>query len=162
MAYFEDMKIGDVREFGSYTFTAENIIRFAKKYDPQPFHLSEEAGKKSLFGGLCASGWHTGAACMRKIVDFNKAQYEAALARGEKPPRSGPSPGFKNLKWLKPVFAGDTVTYSSEITELRESATRPEWGIMFAKIYGVNQKGERVYEFDSSAFIPRTPKSAAS
>ncbi len=158
MAYFEDMKIGDVREFGSYRFTKENIIDFARKYDPQPFHIDEEAAKKSLFGGLCASGWHTGAACMRKIVDFNKAQYEAAIARGEKPLPGGPSPGFKNLKWLKPVFAGDTVTYSSEITELRESATRPQWGIMFAKIIGVNQKGERVYEFDSSAFIPRRPK----
>ena len=158
MAYFEDMKIGDVREFGSYLFTKENIIRFAQKYDPQPFHLDEEAAKKSLFGALCASGWHTGAACMRKIVDFNKAQYEAAIARGEKPLPGGPSPGFKNLKWLKPVFAGDTVTYSSEITELRESATRPQWGIMFAKIIGVNQNGERVYEFDSSAFIPRKPK----
>ncbi|MBX3550460.1 MAG: MaoC family dehydratase [Xanthobacteraceae bacterium] len=158
MPYFEDMKVGDVREFGSYAFTAENIIHFAKRYDPQPFHLSEEAGKKSLFGGLCASGWHTGAACMRKIVDFNKAQYEAALARGEKPVPSGPSPGFKNLKWLKPVYAGDTVTYTSEIVDLRESATRPEWGIMFAKIVGTNQKGERVYEFDSSAFIPRKPK----
>jgi len=158
MAYFEDMKIGDVREFGSYLFTKENIVRFAQKYDPQPFHLDEEAAKKSLFGGLCASGWHTGAACMRKIVDFNKAQYEAAIAHGEKPLPGGPSPGFKNLKWLKPVFAGDTVTYSSEITELRESATRPQWGIMFAKIIGVNQNGERVYEFDSSAFIPRRPK----
>jgi len=161
MAYFEDMKVGDVREFGSYIFTAENIISFAKKYDPQPFHLSEEAGKKSLFGGLCASGWHTGAACMRKIVDFNKRQLEEALARGEKPIASGPSPGFKNLKWLKPVYVGDTVTYTSEIVELRESATRPEWGIMFAKIVGVNQKGERVYEFDSSAFMPRKPKAAS-
>lgn len=158
MAYFEDMKIGDVREFGSYHFTKENIIRFAQKYDPQPFHLDEEAAKKSLFGGLCASGWHTGAACMRKIVDFNKAQHEAAIARGEKPPRGGPSPGFKNLKWLKPVYAGDIITYSSELVDLRESATRPEWGLMFAKIYGVNQNGERVYEFDSSAFVPRRPK----
>lgn len=158
MSYFEDMKVGDKRVFGDYTFTAENIIRFAKKYDPQPFHLSEEGGKNSLFGGLCASGWHTGAACMRKIVDYNKAAYENAIARGEKPPRSGPSPGFKNLKWLKPVYAGDTITYSSEIVGLRESATRPEWGIMFGKIIGVNQKGERVYEFDSSAFVPRKPK----
>jgi len=158
VSYFEDMKVGDKRVFGDYAFTAENIIRFAKKYDPQPFHLSEEGGKNSLFGGLCASGWHTGAACMRKIVDFNKAQYEAAVARGEKPLPGGPSPGFKNLKWLKPVFAGDIVTYSSEIVELRESATRQQWGIMFAKITGVNQKGERVYEFDSSAFIPRRPE----
>lgn len=158
MAYFEDLKIGDVREFGSYHFTKENIVRFAQKYDPQPFHLDEEAARKSLFGALCASGWHTGAACMRKIVDFNKAEYDAAIARGEKPVAGGPSPGFKNLKWLKPVYAGDTVTYSSEITELRESATRPQWGIMFAKVYGVNQKGERVYEFDSSAFVPRRPR----
>jgi acyl dehydratase len=158
MPYFEDMKIGDVREFGSYHFTKENIVRFARKYDPQPFHLDEEAAKKSLFGALCASGWHTGAACMRKIVDFNKAQIEEALKRGEKPVASGPSPGFKNLKWLKPVYAGDTITFSSKIVELRESATRPEWGIMFAKISGVNQNGERVYEFDSSAFIPRKPK----
>ncbi len=158
MAYFEDMKVGDVRVFGSYHFTKENIIRFAQKYDPQPFHLDEEAAKKSLFGALCASGWHTGAACMRKIVDFNKKVYEEALARGEKLLPSGPSPGFKNLKWLKPVYAGDTVTYSSEITELRESASRPEWGIMFARVTGVNQKGERVYEFDSSAFVPKRPK----
>ncbi len=81
-----------------------------------------------------------------------------AVGRGERPAASGPSPGFKNLKWLKPVYAGDTVTYTSEIVDLRESATRPQWGIMFAKITGVNQKGERVYEFDSSAFIPRKPK----
>jgi acyl dehydratase len=156
--YFEDLKVGDAREFGSYEFTAENIKRFAKKYDPQPFHLDEEAGKKSLFGGLCASGWHTAAACMRKIVDFNKADYDEAVSRGEKPVQPGPSPGFKNLKWLKPVYAGDTVTYTSEIVELRELATRPQWGLMRGLIFGVNQNGERVYEFDSSAFIPRKPK----
>ncbi len=97
MPYFEDTKVGgDVREFWLLHFTAENIIRFAKKYDPQPFHLSEEAGKKSLFGGLCASGWHTGAACMRKIVDFNKPRcMRGACERGEKPVASGPSLGFK-------------------------------------------------------------------
>lgn len=158
MKYFEDMKVGDTSVFGSYHFTAENIIRFAKRFDPQPFHLSEEAGRKSLFGGLCASGWHTAAACMRKIVDFNKAAYEAAVARGEKPVLFGPSPGFKDLKWLKPVYAGDTVTYSSEILQLRESASRPAWGLMLSKIIGVNQNGERVYEFDSSAFVPKRPK----
>ena len=158
MKYFEELSIGEIRDFGAYHFTAENIKKFARKFDPQPFHLDEEAAKKSLFGALCASGWHTTAACMRKIVDTNKAAYEAAVARGETPARGGPSPGFKNLKWLKPVYAGDTVTYSSEITELRESATRPQWGIMFAKVYGVNQKGERVYEFDSSAFVPRRPR----
>lgn len=158
MKYFEDLKIGDVSEFGSYTFTAENIKTFARKFDPQPFHLDEEAAKKSLFGALCASGWHTTAACMRRIVDANRAAHEAAAARGETPVRYGPSPGFRNLKWLKPVYAGDTVTYSSEIIELRELATRPEWGLMRGRTIGVNQKGERVLEFESSAFIQRRPK----
>jgi acyl dehydratase len=156
--FFEDIKVGEVREFGSYTFTPENIKRFARAYDPQPFHLDEEAGKRSLFGGLCASGWHTAAACMRQIVDFNKRHYAEAMARGETPARVGPSPGFKNLKWLKPVMAGDTVTYTSQIIETRELATRPEWGLMRALITGVNQKGERVYEFESSAFVQRKPR----
>ena len=91
---------------------------------------------------------------MRQIVDFNKRNYAEMLARGETPARVGPSPGFKNLKWLKPVMAGDTITYSSEVIETRELATRPEWGLMRAIITGVNQKGERVYEFESSAFYP--------
>jgi len=158
MKYFEDLKVGDTRELGSYGFTAENIKRFARRFDPQPFHLDEEAAKKSLFGALCASGWHTGAAGMRMIVEANKRDFDAAIARGEKPVPFGPSPGFNDLKWLKPVYAGDTVTYSSEILQLREPASRPEWGIMFAKIKGVNQNGERVFEYESTAFIPRKPK----
>ncbi len=158
MKFFEDLQVGDIREFGTYEFTAENIKRFARKYDPQPFHLDEEAAKKSLFGALCASGWHTGAACMRKVVDANKRDYEEAIARGEKPPLSGPSPGFKNLKWLKPVYAGDVVTYSSVITGLRELASRPDYGLMQGLMLGVNQKGERVFEFESAAFIPRKAK----
>jgi acyl dehydratase len=155
--FFEDLKVGDVREFGTYELTAENIKRFARKYDPQPFHLDEEAAKNSLFGALCASGWHTGAACMRLVVDSNKRDYEQAIARGEKPVLSGPSPGFKNLKWLKPVFAGDVITYSSVITGLRTLATRTDYGLMQGLMLGVNQNGERVYEFESAAFIPRRP-----
>jgi acyl dehydratase len=158
MKYFEDLEIGETRELGSYGFTAENIKHFARRYDPQPFHLDEEAAKKSLFGALCASGWHTGAACMRMIVDANKRDYDAAIARGEKPALFGPSPGFNNLKWLKPVYAGDTITYSSEILQLRESASRPAWGLMRTKIIGVNQNGERVFEYESTAFVPRKPK----
>lgn len=158
MKYFEDLKVGDTRTLGSYAFTTENIKRFARKYDPQPFHLDEEAAKKSLFGALCASGWHTGAAGMRMIVDANKRDYDAAIAHGEKPVLFGPSPGFNNLKWLKPVYAGDTIAYSSEILQLRESASRPAWGLMISKIIGANQNGERVFEYDSTAFIPRRPK----
>lgn len=158
MKYFENMKAGDTRELGSYQFTAENIKRFARKYDPQPFHLDEEAAKGSLFGALCASGWHTGAACMRMVVDANKRDHDEAIARGEKPVLSGPSPGFKNLKWLKPVYAGDTVTFSSTIMSLRELASRTDYGLMQGMMFGVNQNGERVFEFESAAFIPRKPK----
>lgn len=158
MKYFEDLKVGDIREFGSYEFTAENIKRFARKYDPQPFHLDEEAARRSLFGALCASGWHTGAACMRLVVESNRRDYEQALARGETPVLSGPSPGFKNLKWLKPVYAGDTVTYSSTITSLRALSSRPDYGLMQGQMRGINQHGERVFEFESAAFIPRRPK----
>lgn len=158
MKYFEDLKVGAARTLGSYTFTAENIKRFARKYDPQPFHLDEEAAKNSLFGALCASGWHTGAACMRVMVDAEKRDAEQARARGEEVVSFGPSPGFKNLKWLKPVFVGDTITYSSEITGLRELASRSDYGLMHGLTIGVNQNGERVYQFESTAFIPRRPK----
>ncbi|HMN51099.1 MAG TPA: MaoC family dehydratase [Xanthobacteraceae bacterium] len=158
MKFFEDVRIGDSHQYGSYTFTPEKIKAFARKFDPQPFHLDEEAAKNSLFGALCASGWHTTAAFMRQVVDYSKRVYAEAAARGETPARFGPSPGFKNLKWLKPVFANDTVTYSSEVIELRDLASRPEWGLMRSRTTGVNQKGERVLEFESSAFLQRRPK----
>ncbi len=87
------------------------IKTFARAYDPQPFHLDEEAGKRSLFGGLAASGWHTASVYMKLLVAYLKDLTEAAEARGEPVAQSGPSPGFKNLKWPRPVLAGDTVTY---------------------------------------------------
>jgi acyl dehydratase len=158
MKFFEDIEVGDAREFGSYDFTAENIKRFAKKYDPQPFHLDEEAAKKSLFGALCASGWHTAAAGMRQFVDSSRRSIVEARERGERAAKVGPSPGFKNLKWLKPVYAGDTVAFKSEVIEKRESASRPEWGLIRALTIGTNQKGERVFEFESAGFVERKPR----
>jgi acyl dehydratase len=94
---------------------------------------------------------------MRQIVDYHKRVAAEFAARGERPARVGPSPGFKNLRWLKPVYAGDTITYASEVIETRPLATRPGWGLMRSRITGTNQNGERVLEFESSAFIERKP-----
>jgi acyl dehydratase len=155
MKFFDDVRLGDLREFGKHTFTAEEIKRFAQSFDPQPFHLDEEAAKRSHFGGLCASGWHSTAVCMRLIVDANKRLAADMIARGERLAKIGPSPGFKNLKWLKPIYAGDTVAFASEVIELRPSASRPQWGLMRMRTIGTNQKGERVYEIENAAFIER-------
>ena len=119
MKFFDDFQIGERREFGTHTFVADDIKRFARDFDPQPFHVDEETAKRSHFGALVASGWHTTAACMRLIVDYNKRIAAEMMARGERPARIGPSPGFKNLKWLKPIYAGDTINFSSEVIELR-------------------------------------------
>lgn len=148
MIWFEDIEIGARQEIGSYTFTAEEIKRFAAKYDPQPFHLDEEAAKNSHFGALAASGWHTASV-------FMKLQSRRINEAGADVSKAGPSPGFKNLRWLKPVLAGDTLTYSSEILSKRELATRPQWGIVFLQITAVNQHGERVFEFESSILFAR-------
>jgi acyl dehydratase len=153
--YFEDLVVGETNPAGSYEFTAQNIIRFAKAFDPQPFHVDPLAAAKSHFGGLCASGWHTGSACMRKLIDRRQAIRERLKAQGEKLPGMGSSPGFKNLVWHKPVYAGDTVDFATTLVSKRESASRPGWGIIFSRNTGTNQKGELVYEFTGSVFIER-------
>lgn len=158
MQYFEDIVIGARRELGSYTFTAERIKAFASKYDPQAFHLDEEAGRRSLFGGLAASGWHTAAACMRVGVDSRRRAAAAAQRRGEDIVAGGPSPGFKNLRWPKPVLAGDTVTFFSEVMSKRATVTRPQWGLIFVLNTGENQHGELVFSFEASAFMARRPR----
>jgi acyl dehydratase len=160
MPYFEDISIGDRRETGSFTFTAENIKAFAAKFDPQPFHLDEEAGRKSVFGGLAASGWHVAAANMKLLVANFKREAEEAIARGEKPIVSGPSPGFRELKWLRPVLAGDTVTYVSEVIAKRTLDSRPEWGLASFMNTGTNQRGELAFSFIAQGFILRRPVKA--
>jgi acyl dehydratase len=156
MRYFEDIVIGTRRELGTYTFTAKRIRAFASKYDPQPFHLDEEAGRKSLFGGLAASGWHTAAAWMRTAIDSRPRRSGAAKADDDGMV-GGPSPGFKNLRWPKPVLAGDTITFFTEVKSKRASATRPQWGLIFVLNTGENQRGELVFSFDGSAFVARRP-----
>jgi acyl dehydratase len=155
MRFFEDIEVGQRRDIGSFTFTAEDIKRFAAQFDPQSFHLDEEAGRNSLFGGLAASGWHVGSVCMKLLVADNQRLAALARARGEQVAIGGPSPGFRELRWLKPVLAGDTISFAGEIESLRTSSSRPEWGIIQSRNTGTNQRGELVFSFLASAFVPR-------
>jgi acyl dehydratase len=155
MRYFEDMVVGDHRETGSFTFSADDIKRFARQFDPQRFHLSEEEGRNSLFGGLAASGWHVAAVCMKLLVADTKRHDDEVVARGGKVAVGGPSPGFRDLRWIKPVLAGDTITFALEIESRRTSESRPQWGIIQLRNTGTNQRGELVFSFVSTAFVPR-------
>ncbi|ABE41215.1 MaoC family dehydratase [Rhodopseudomonas pseudopalustris] len=155
MRFLEDLQVGQRRELGSYTFTAEKIIAFATQFDPQPFHLDEEAGRQSLFGGLAASGWHIASACMRLLVLERQQEAIEEAARGEPVAVWGPSPGFRDLRWIKPVLAGDTVVYANVVESVRPSDSRPEWGIVQARNTGCNQRGELVFSFLATAFVPR-------
>jgi acyl dehydratase len=155
MRFFEDMEVGSRRELGSFTFTAELIKRFAAQFDPQRFHLDEEAGRNSLFGGLAASGWHVGSVCMKLLVEDGKREAAEQAARGEPVATLGPSPGFRDLRWIKPVLAGDVISFASEIVSRRTSESRPEWGVLQARHTGTNQRGELVFSVVATAFVPR-------
>ena len=155
MRFFEDIEVGQRRDLGSFTFTAELIKKFAVQFDPQRFHLDEEEGRNSLFGGLAASGWHVGSVCMKLLVADGQREAREAAARGEKVAIWGPSPGFRELRWIKPVLANDTVHFTSEVETKRLSEKRPEWGILQARNTGTNQRGEVVFSFLATAFVPR-------
>lgn len=116
--YFEDFIVGETVEFGSYTVTKEEIIEFASEFDPQPFHLDEEAAKQSILGGLCTSGWHTMAIFMRLVCD-GYALESASLG----------APGVKEARWKRPLYAGDTVRLKRTCRDRRVSKSRPEMGI---------------------------------
>ena len=158
MHFFEDIKIGERRELGSFTFTAGAIKTFATQFDPQRFHLDEEEGRKSLFGGLAASGWHVGSVCMKLLVAHSEREASEMAARGEKVAVWGPSPGFRDLRWIRPVLAGDTISFASEVESSRASSSRPEWGILEVRLSGTNQRGEPVFSMLSTAFAPRRHK----
>jgi acyl dehydratase len=158
MHFFEDIEIGARRELGSFTFTADSIKKFATQFDPQRFHLDEEEGRKSLFGGLAASGWHVASVCMKVLVAEGKRQMQEARARGEEVAVWGPSPGFRELRWIKPVLAGDTIGFSNQVETKRTSEKRPQWGILQARNTGINQRGEVVFSFLATAFVPRRNK----
>jgi acyl dehydratase len=155
MRFFEDMQVGQRREVGSFTFSADGIKSFAAQFDPQPFHLDEAAGRNSLFGGLATSGWHVASVCMKLIVADAQRLAQDAAARGETVAVWGPSPGFRELRWIRPVLAGDTISFASEVESRRASDSRPEWGILQIRNTGTNQRGELVFSFLATAFVPR-------
>ncbi|MEZ5926523.1 MAG: MaoC family dehydratase [Hyphomicrobiaceae bacterium] len=153
--YLEDLVIGEKVIFGSHRFTKEEILIFARDFDPQPFHVDEAAAERSIFGKLSASGWHTAAMWMRAMVDYRQRQAEADHRAGKVVPPSGPSPGINKLRWLKPVYVGDTITYTSTVTDKLDDPKRPDWGIAVTHDEGVNQKGEAVYSAIGRVYVKR-------
>ena len=141
------LKLGETVILGSHTFTAEEIKRFAARYDPQPFHLDEEAARQSVLGGLCASGWHTCAMWMRYNLQSIQRAEEDWDGPGPRP-EFALSSGFSNLKWLKPVYAGDTITFTRTNLSHEPLASRPGWRLLSAKADAFNNRGERVLEFE--------------
>ncbi|MEX6506730.1 MaoC family dehydratase [Jiella sp. M17.18] len=152
MSFWDTIVVGEAILLGSHTFTADEIKRFAAAYDPQVFHLDEEKARASVLGGLCASGWHTAAVCMRLNVETRYARVREWVEAGNPAPRIGPSPGFRNMAWKKPVYAGDTIRFSQTVTAKRATASRPGWGILEFSTDGVNQHGETVFGFEGVAF----------
>jgi acyl dehydratase len=139
---YEDFNIGDAVQLSAHTFTREEIVEFAKRYDPQPFHLSEEAGEASHFGGLVASGWNTCSAMMGILVRDMLAD---STSMG--------SPGLDNIRWLKPVRVGDCVRLTVRVMDKRVSKSKPDRGIVATRWEAFNQHNELVLTVDSSALF---------
>jgi acyl dehydratase len=150
--WYEDIVIGDSFPLGSHTFTAEEIVRFGKLYDPQYFHVDAEAAKHSHFGGLVASGWHTVTTGHRKMVDAIFEEEERIRQAGGIPGVSGPSPGVNKMEFKAPVRPGDTVTYVLGVTGKRGSNSIPGWGLLFNELVATNQRGELVYRAELVSF----------
>ena len=140
--------VGEKITIGSYEFTPERVRDFALQFDPQEFHIDEQAARESVLGGLCASGWHTASAWMRTFLDFLAAQKIKVEAAGDTFPNLGPSPGFKKLRWIKPVYVGDVITYSITYMGTRPLATRKGWSVVSNFNEGFNQNGELVFSFE--------------
>jgi acyl dehydratase len=150
MIYFEDLVVGAERSFGSYEVTREEVIEFASKYDPQPFHLSDEAAAKTHFGRIAASGWHTAAMTMAVIARAVVDEEQAGLG----------SPGIDELRWLKPVYPGDTLHVRGEILEKTPSRSKPDMGSFRTRTTVTNQDGVPVMTFVSIVLIRRRPEDA--
>ena len=143
MQYYEDIAVGARQSFGRYEVTREEVIAFARKYDPQPFHLDDEAAAKTHFGRLSASGWHTCAMTMAMMVENMKGKQQAGLG----------SPGMDALRWLKPVYPGDVLRVETEVLEKRRSASRREMGIFKSRTTVLNQDGVAVMTMISNGLI---------
>jgi acyl dehydratase len=144
MQYFEDIEPGERHSIGSYTITKEEITEFAQKYDPQPFHLDEDAAAESIYGGLIASGWQTIAICMRMLVDELVNDQASMGARGA-----------NELRWIRPVRPGDTISLTTEVLETRPAERNPEVGEVDTEIIAYNQDGDPVVRWIALGLVAR-------
>lgn len=145
LIYFEDLEPGATASFGCYEVTREEVIEFASKYDPQPFHLSDEAAATTHFGRISASGWHTCAMVMRMMVDNITERRQAGLG----------SPGLDELRWLKPVYPGDTLRVETTLLDKTQSRSRPEMGSFRSEVKVFNQHDALVATMKSIGLIRR-------
>lgn len=145
--YFDDMEVGKIERFGRYEMTLDEVLAFARQYDPQPFHLSDEGAAPTLFGKLAASGWHTAAATMRMVVNHWQAEgYDKASLGGI---------GTDELRWIKPVYPGDVLSMEVELIEKTASRSKPDRGIIRTRWTTLNQHGEPVMTQTSIGMIRR-------
>ena len=142
--FWEDMAVGQVRELGTISPSREEIIAFASQFDPQPFHLDDAAGEASVFGGLCASGWHTCAMAMRLMVT-NFLSQTSSLG----------SPGLENIRWTKPVYPGDTLRLQSSVLETKPMGRRPDVGMTRNLWEMFNQHGDKVLHMEGWGMFRR-------
>lgn len=150
MRYFDDIEVGDETLFGQYDVTREEVLEFARKYDPQPFHLSDEAAAKTHFGRLAASGWHTCAMTMAVIARYVVKEEQAGLG----------SPGVDEVRWLKPVYPGDRLTVRGTVVDMTPSRSKPHIGVIRTRTVASNQDGADVMSFTSIVMIQRRPEAA--
>lgn len=143
MQFYEDMVVGEKQRYGNYAVTREEVLEFARKYDPQPFHLSDEAAAQTHFGRISASGWHTCAMTMAMMVERHKHSGHQGLG----------SPGVDELRWIKPVYPGDTLSVETELLEKRRSKTKPDRGIFRSASRVFNQHGDLVMTLISRAMV---------
>ncbi|WP_265530072.1 MaoC family dehydratase [Sphingomicrobium marinum] len=149
MMFFEDVTVGDTVDYGSVEVSRQEVLDFARRYDPQPFHLSDDAAAMTPFGKIAASGWHTASMVMRLMVDRLISEGFAALG----------SPGVEALKWHKPVFPGDTISARSEVIEKIESRSKPFMGIVKSEVTVTNQDGVVVMTSRPTMMVARKPAS---
>jgi len=150
MIYFDDLEVGQETQFGHYDVTREEVLEFARKYDPQPFHLNDEAAAQTHFGRLAASGWHTCAMTMAVIVRRLSEDRQAGLG----------SPGVDELRWLRPVYPGDRLTVNGKIVEKTPSRSKPDIGSIRTETIVTNQDDVRVMRFISIVLMRRRPAEA--
>jgi acyl dehydratase len=148
--FFEDFAVGRVWDIDGPTLTRESIVEFARRYDPQPFHVDEAAARESVFGGLIASGWHTVSLCMRMICD---AYVLDAASMG--------SPGVNEVRWLKPVRPGDTLRMRMSVLEAKPSTSKPDRGTVLHRWEVFNQNDELVMRMEGYGMFRRRDAGAA-